>query len=210
MVEHSPFGEWLRRKRRDLDLSRRELANLAGCAEVTLRRIESGTLKPSKELASSLLMSVGAPQNELEQWIRFARGLDGGMPESQMNLDLESDKQTLSPIPTVSLPTGTVTFLYSDLAGFTRKFESDPETALELLAHHDRLLHPMMEEYGGKVFNIRGDNFAVAFTDPLRAVLAAIYAQSLLAKEDWGTIGEVQTRMTLHVGQAKMHSGVGY
>jgi len=77
VIEPLPFGEWLRKQRRTLDLSRQDLANQAGCAEITLRRIEAGTLKPSKELASILLEKVGVPQNELEQWVRFARGQSG-------------------------------------------------------------------------------------------------------------------------------------
>lgn len=209
MKEPLHFGEWLRKQRRALDLSRQDLAHQAGCAEITVRRIERGTLKPSKELAAILLEKMGIPQNELEQWVRFARGLDD-LPNRQNSFVPEPRKPITPQESMVSLPTGTVTFLYSDLAGFRRRFELDPESALELLAHHDRILHPMMAEHGGKVFNVRGDNFVVAFTDPLRAVEAAIHAQSLLAKEDWGSMAPVQTKMTLHVGQAKMHSGGRY
>ena len=74
MTEHPSFGEWLRKQRRALDLSRQQLADQAGCAEITLRRIEGGTLKPSKELAAILLEKVGIPQDNLDQWVRFARG----------------------------------------------------------------------------------------------------------------------------------------
>lgn len=209
MKETPLFSEWLRKQRRALDLSRQDLAHQTGCAEITVRRIEAGTLKPSKELATILLEKVGIPQSELEQWVRFARGL-GDMPNEQKGLVPEPRRQITSHEDLASLPTGTVTFLYSDLVGFRRRFELNPETALDLLAHHDRLLHPMMAGYGGKVFNVRGDNFVVAFIDPLRAVEAAIHAQSLLAKEDWGVMAPVQTKMTLHVGQAIMHSGGRY
>ena len=75
--EEIPFGTWLRRERRRLDLSRQALADRAGCAEITLRRIESGTLKPSKELARILLEQIGIPGSEHERWIPFARGLSG-------------------------------------------------------------------------------------------------------------------------------------
>jgi class 3 adenylate cyclase len=211
MKEPLPFGEWLRKQRRALDLSRQDLADQAGCAEVTLRRIESGTLKPSKELAYSLLEKVGIPQAELEQWVRFARGL-AGLPNDRFSSsrDVEESAPT-STTAISSLPTGTVVFLYSDLMGFTRRWEQDPDATLELLARHDQLLHPMMGEYGGKVFNVRGDNFVAAFTDPLRAVEAAINAQRLVASEDWGDLGPVQIRTVLHAGQARMHSGgMGY
>jgi len=77
LVEHLPFGEWLRKQRRAMDLSRQQLADQAGCAEITLRRIEGGTLKPSKELAAILLEKVGIPMDELDLWVKFARGLSG-------------------------------------------------------------------------------------------------------------------------------------
>jgi len=94
LIEHPPFGEWLRKKRRDLDLSRQQLADQADCAEITLRRIEGGTLKPSKELAAILLEKVGILKSELDTWIQFARGLSGfplretTTPEKRKNTNL--------------------------------------------------------------------------------------------------------------------------
>ena len=75
MDEEISFGVWLRKQRRGLDLSRKAFADQAGCAEVTLRRIEAGTLKPSKELAGILLEKLGIPETERPQWILFARGV---------------------------------------------------------------------------------------------------------------------------------------
>jgi predicted ATPase/DNA-binding XRE family transcriptional regulator len=69
------FGRWLRQYRRELDLTQQALADQVGCARVTLRRIESQTLKPSKELAELLLKELGIQNSELAAWIRFARGL---------------------------------------------------------------------------------------------------------------------------------------
>jgi transcriptional regulator with XRE-family HTH domain len=71
MATEIPFGSWLRQRRRMLDLTQQELADQAGCARITLRRIESGELKPSKELARILLEKVGIPAQEHESWIRF-------------------------------------------------------------------------------------------------------------------------------------------
>src|SRR6476619_297103 len=75
MVEEISFGTWLRRQRRALDLSRQAFADQVGCAEVTLRRIEAGTLKPSKELANILIEKLGIPESKRSQWISLARGL---------------------------------------------------------------------------------------------------------------------------------------
>src|SRR5215207_8581512 len=74
MQEEISFGTWLRKQRRALDLSRKTFADQVGCAEVTLRRIEAGTLKPSKELASILIDKLGIPEQERSQWVSFARG----------------------------------------------------------------------------------------------------------------------------------------
>src|SRR5215216_569942 len=75
MIEEISFGLWLRKQRRALDLTRQAFADQVGCAEVTLRRIEAGTLKPSKELANILLEKLGVSETERPQWISFARGL---------------------------------------------------------------------------------------------------------------------------------------
>ncbi len=77
MTDEVPFGEWLRKRRRASDLTRQALADQVGCAEITLRRIENGTLKPSKELAQILLEKLGIPEFDRPQWILFARGLAG-------------------------------------------------------------------------------------------------------------------------------------
>jgi predicted ATPase/DNA-binding XRE family transcriptional regulator len=75
MTTEISFGSWLRQRRRILDLTQLACANLVGCSRSTLRRIEAGDLKPSKELALILLEKLGIPESERPEWIRFARGL---------------------------------------------------------------------------------------------------------------------------------------
>ncbi len=82
MQKEISFGEWLRKQRRTLDLTRKALANQVGCAEVTVRRIEAGTLKPSRELANIFLEKLGIPEINRPQWILFARGLSGLPPQT--------------------------------------------------------------------------------------------------------------------------------
>jgi non-specific serine/threonine protein kinase len=77
MQEEISFGIWLRKQRRALDLTRQAFAHQVGCAEVTLRRIEAGTLKPSRELAGLILEKLGVSELERSQWISFARGNSG-------------------------------------------------------------------------------------------------------------------------------------
>jgi len=83
LPEEISFGEWLRQHRRMLDLTQQELADRAGCARITLRRIEADALKPSKELALILLEKLGIPEMERPQWVQFARGLSG-FPEKSI------------------------------------------------------------------------------------------------------------------------------
>ena len=102
MTEQVLFGEWLRKQRRALDLSRQALADQVGCAEITLRRIETGTLKPSRELALLLLEKIGVPQMEREDWIRFARG-QSGMPSQAAPIS--------KPAPRTNLPASLTSFI---------------------------------------------------------------------------------------------------
>src|SRR5215207_1672199 len=91
MKKEISFGRWLYNRRRSVDLTRQALANQVGCAEITLRRIENDTLKPSKELALILLEKLGIPKNEYPRWLEFARGLTGNPEQSYDSL---STKQT--------------------------------------------------------------------------------------------------------------------
>ncbi|HMZ07487.1 MAG TPA: helix-turn-helix domain-containing protein [Anaerolineales bacterium] len=82
--KRSTFGKWLRQQRRALDLTQEAFADQVGCARITLRRIESGELKPSKELALILLAKAGIPAHEREAWLPFTRGLSP-YPATQKN-----------------------------------------------------------------------------------------------------------------------------
>ena len=75
MTAEISFGSWLRQRRHMLDLTQQAFADLVGCARSTLRRIEAGDLKPSKELALILLEKLEIPESERPEWVRFARGL---------------------------------------------------------------------------------------------------------------------------------------
>src|SRR5574339_330105 len=90
------FGGWLRQRRRLLDLTQQELAQQVGCARITLRRIEAGGLRPSKELANILLKKLGVPEVERTRWILFARGL-AGIPDQSVppSPQLEEEKTNI-------------------------------------------------------------------------------------------------------------------
>ena len=72
--KEATFGGWLRKRRRELDLTQQALSERAGCTRITLRRIEAGTLKPSEHLAETLVKILGIPNLERKAWVQFARG----------------------------------------------------------------------------------------------------------------------------------------
>jgi predicted ATPase/transcriptional regulator with XRE-family HTH domain len=68
------FGEWLKRRRKELNLTQAELAQRAGCSLPALRKIEAGVRRPSKQLAGLLAHSLEIPSEEQTTFIRVARG----------------------------------------------------------------------------------------------------------------------------------------
>jgi transcriptional regulator with XRE-family HTH domain len=68
------FSRWLRQRRRALDLTQADLAARVGCATDTLRKIESGTLRPSRQIAERLAELLAIPADERATFIRLARG----------------------------------------------------------------------------------------------------------------------------------------
>src|SRR5271157_791987 len=74
MAETKSFGEWLRHRRRELDLTQEELARQIGCARITVRKIEADQMRPSKQLAELLMEQLRVAPDERENFMRFARG----------------------------------------------------------------------------------------------------------------------------------------
>lgn len=73
---YSSFGEWLRARRKALDLTQFDLAQKAGCAEDTIGRIEAGTRRPSRQVAALLADALSVPPQSHADFVRFAR--EGG------------------------------------------------------------------------------------------------------------------------------------
>lgn len=101
-----------------------------------------------------------------------------------------------------TIPTGTVTFLFTDIEGSTRLWESLPDSMHVALAQHDRLLHEAIERNSGYVFKTVGDAFCAAFTEADNAVNAALEAQLALHDAEWPNTGPLQVRMCIHTGSS--------
>jgi predicted ATPase/DNA-binding XRE family transcriptional regulator len=68
------FGQWLRQRRRALDLTQEEFARLVGCSAVTLRKLEAETRRPSKQIAERLAEVLHIAHEDRPAFLRFARG----------------------------------------------------------------------------------------------------------------------------------------
>jgi predicted ATPase len=101
-------------------------------------------------------------------------------------------------------PSGTVTFLFTDIEGSTARWEADPEIMRAELGAHDQVLRSAITARGGFVFKHTGDGFCAAFSSPRSAVDAAIDAQRALALPvRMGiTTGEVEQRGDDYFGPA--------
>jgi class 3 adenylate cyclase len=99
------------------------------------------------------------------------------------------------------LPSGTVTFLFSDIEGSTRLLEQLGDRYAELLGEHRRILRERLEEANGQEIDTQGDAFFFSFIRAKDAVSGAVAAQRALAAHDWPDGLEVKTRMGLHTGE---------
>jgi predicted ATPase/class 3 adenylate cyclase len=104
-----------------------------------------------------------------------------------------------------SLPTGTVTFLFSDIEGSTRLVTALGDAFGPLLERHHAILREAFEASGGTDIGTEGDAFFVVFESAPAAVAAAVAAQLALAAEPWGQdSGPVRVRMGLHTGEGTL------
>jgi predicted ATPase/class 3 adenylate cyclase len=110
-----------------------------------------------------------------------------------------------SPSGSRTLPTGTVTFLFSDIEGSTRLVQALGDAFPALLERHQALLRGAFGDAGGVEVTTEGDSFFVVFRGALAAVGAAVAAQRALAAEPWPEeAGSVRVRMGLHTGEATL------
>jgi len=106
-----------------------------------------------------------------------------------------------------ALPTGTVTFLFTDIEGSTGRWDTHGEAMSAAVQRHDVIGRTAIEAYGGYVFKTLGDAFCVAFARPEAAVAAALDFQRALATEDFAAVGGLRVRAALHIGAADERGG---
>jgi predicted ATPase/class 3 adenylate cyclase len=110
----------------------------------------------------------------------------------------------------VGVPSGTVTFLFTDIEESTRLWDERPDSMRPALARHDELLRSSIVRHGGHVFSVAGDGLAAAFQRSGDAVAAAVDAQVALAAEPWPAGAALRVRMGIHSGEAEERDGNYY
>src|SRR6266568_689416 len=106
------------------------------------------------------------------------------------------------------LPTGTDTFLYTDIEGSTIRWEKSPGAMKAAVERHDELMRRAIEAHGGSVFRIMGDAFCASFPTAPQALDAALDAQRAIHAEAWSPeIAPLKVRMALHTGIGEVRDG---
>lgn len=105
------------------------------------------------------------------------------------------------------LPTGTVTFLFTDLEASTRLWEEHPNRMRGALARHDEILRAAVEAHGGVVVKSTGDGLHAAFASAEDALLSAAAGQTSLISQHWEDTGPLRVRMGIHTGAAQLRDG---
>src|SRR5215204_1280911 len=102
------------------------------------------------------------------------------------------------------LPTGTVTFLFTDIEGSTRLLTELGSEYEEVLDAHARILRKAIAAHGGVEVGTEGDAFFAAFPSAIEAVRAAVEAQRDLVRHAWPDEGEARVRMGVHTGEGRL------
>jgi transcriptional regulator with XRE-family HTH domain len=133
MDQTHSFGYWLRRRRKALDLTQEELARQVNCALETIKKIETDVRRRSRQMAERLAEVLKVAPGERATFIRAAR--------AELAADrIAPAKEPLAgaapgaPQPSAPLPSGTVTFLFTDIAGSTQLWEQHPAAMPSALA----------------------------------------------------------------------------
>jgi predicted ATPase/class 3 adenylate cyclase len=107
----------------------------------------------------------------------------------------------------MELPSGTVTFVFTDIEGSTTLWDNAPEDMRAALERHDAILNGAIAANGGRVFSTGGDGLAAVFARSIDAIAAAAQAQAALTAEAWPDNAPVRARIAVHTGEAVERDG---
>ena len=98
-------------------------------------------------------------------------------------------------------------FLFTDIEGSTRRWETAPDAMRRAMRRHDAILRATVALHRGRVFKSRGDGLGVVFPSMRDAVEATVAGQRALISQDWSEIGGLKVRMALHCGPVEPRDG---
>jgi predicted ATPase/class 3 adenylate cyclase len=161
------------------------------------------TVEATREFTSyrELLAEIGGvPSAELERLDRkILDGEQGFGWEPRRDGHLEGDVG--------AVPTGTVTFVFTDVVGSTRLWERHQEAMEANLPRHDEIIRRVVESHGGRLVKKTGDGAHLAFATANDAVRAAIQLQLELNDAHWTQPASLEVRIGVHAGEAKLRDG---
>lgn len=106
-----------------------------------------------------------------------------------------------------AVPTGAVVFLFSDIEGSTRRWESHAEAMRDALRLHDGIVRSEIERRRGHVFKTIGDAFCAAFWTIGEALEAAVAVQQKLGRADFSGVDGLRVRIAIHAGETDERAG---
>ncbi len=101
----------------------------------------------------------------------------------------------------VSLPTGTITFLFTDIEGSTRLLQKFGDDYRQILTTHSEILREAIMSHSGIVVSTEGDSFFAVFTSPDEAIAATVDFQRRLEAHPWPDGASVRVRVGIHTGE---------
>jgi len=119
-------------------------------------------------------------------------------------LHMAAREWSMTSTPDPRLPSGTVTFLFTDIEASTRLVAALGDRYEELLAAHANLLRAAMSAHAGTEVSTEGDSFFAVFSSAVAAVAAAVDAQRALGGYPWPADGAIRVRMGLHSGEGRL------
>ena len=183
-----------------------DLGSQIGVAGSAIQRYKAGAIPPEPRAVE--LLAVAAVQRGYlsRAWLqRFLHAARYPQPEA---LVARLTGDAAPPPPT--LPSGTLAFLFTDIAGSTERWERERAAMEQALVRHDRLLRQAIEGAGGHIFNTAGDAFHAVFATIPDAVDAALALQRAVAAEAWPTVMPLPVRAAIHLGTAQPRDGDYY
>jgi len=210
----STFGDLIKYLRRRAQLSQRELSIAVGYSESQISRLETNQRAPDPISILALFVPALGIEDEPELIDRLVELSKESHTKptkrttGENNPASELTPASIAPIPVNQippLPTGLVTFLFSNIEDSTPLWEKQAEGMRVSLSQHHTILRKMIEAHGGKVFKVVGDTLQAVFIEPRQALQAALAAQRRLRDSSWNETGPLQVRMGLHTGEADLN-----